>query len=73
MTRVISLSDDAYDNLRMLKEENESFSEVIRRITKDRKAEKLMDLAGCSKGSDVIPILKGIYKDRKKAKLRSFG
>ncbi len=34
MARVISISDDAYELLRSLKREGESFSEVIRRLAK---------------------------------------
>lgn len=33
MTKVISLSDDAYDLLKAMKTEGESFSEVVRRIS----------------------------------------
>lgn len=32
MTKVISLSDDAYESLKAMKNEGESFSEVVRRI-----------------------------------------
>lgn len=32
MTKVISLSDDAYESLKSMKNEGESFSEVVRRI-----------------------------------------
>ena len=32
-TKTVSLSDDAYERLRRLKKENESFSDVVRRIT----------------------------------------
>ena len=32
MTKVISISDDVYDMLKSLKRDNESFSEVIRRL-----------------------------------------
>jgi len=34
MAKVISISDDVYNLLKSLKRENESFSEVIRRLTK---------------------------------------
>lgn len=32
-TKTVSLSEDAYERLKRLKRENESFSDVIRRIT----------------------------------------
>ncbi|AKG92224.1 putative ACR [Geoglobus ahangari] len=34
MTKVISISDDVYDMLKSLKRDDESFSEVIRRLIK---------------------------------------
>lgn len=33
MTKTIGLSDDAYDRLAALKQEGESFSDVVRRLT----------------------------------------
>jgi len=32
-TKTVSLSDDAYERLKRLKKENESFSDVVRRVT----------------------------------------
>lgn len=32
-TKTVSLSEDAYERLRRLKKENESFSDVVRRVT----------------------------------------
>lgn len=33
-TKTISLSDDAYERLKAAKQENESFSDVVRRLTR---------------------------------------
>ncbi|MBD3283040.1 antitoxin [Candidatus Pacearchaeota archaeon] len=70
MTKVISLSDDAYNMLKDLKEEGESFSDVVRRIVK--KKQNLLDFAGCWKGDkeELDMIEKKIYEDRKKTKPR---
>ena len=46
MTRVISLSDDAYAKLADLKESGESFSKVVLRIAEKERKHKLSDLAG---------------------------
>ncbi len=42
-TKTITLSEDAYERLKALKEERESFSEVVRRVTKRR---SLLEFAG---------------------------
>lgn len=44
MAKNIALADDVYRNLKRLKRENESFSDVIRRLIKNRG--EIADLAG---------------------------
>ncbi|RQH00047.1 antitoxin VapB family protein [Natrarchaeobius oligotrophus] len=39
-TKTISLADDAYERLRAEKRENESFSDVVRRLTEGTSLEK---------------------------------
>lgn len=39
-TKTISLADDAYDRLRAEKRENESFSDVVRRLTEGASLEE---------------------------------
>ncbi len=72
MTKVISLSDSAYEGLKSLKKGNESFSEVVNRITTYTKRNSLLDLAGKWTGGkeELNKIEKMIYEDRKKFKLR---
>ena len=71
MTKNISVSDDAYDSLSRLKRENESFSDVIRRIGKKAQKEDIMKFAGLWEGDKEIErIFKQIDKDRHAAKLR---
>lgn len=42
-TRTISITEEAYERLKMLKEKNESFTDVVNRITGKR---SLLELAG---------------------------
>ncbi|MFH0876382.1 MAG: antitoxin VapB family protein [archaeon] len=70
MTKVISLSDDAYDMLKKLKEENESFSDVVRRITNEPAKKKLMSFAGMWKDDkEIKEIFDNIEKNRSKFKV----
>ncbi len=73
MTRVISLSDEAYGSLKSLKEEGESFSEVVNKLVAGKKKGSIMDFAGKWVGSreELDKIEKMIYEDRKKFKLRT--
>ena len=71
MTRVISLSDDAYDELKRLKHEGDSFSDVVRRIVKKERP-SLMKFAGKWKGTkeEIDTIFKDITEKRHKSKIR---
>ena len=46
MTKVISLSDEAYHDLKSLKGNNKSFSDIVRELAQKVKRKKLLDLAG---------------------------
>jgi len=72
MTRVISLSDEAYIELKKRKEENESFSDVVLRIVKHEKKKNLSKFFGAWSGpkEELDRIEKMIYEDRKKTKMR---
>lgn len=72
VTRVISLSDEAYGKLKAGKKEGESFSQVVNRLVISEKP-SIMDSAGRWVGSkeETDRIFKGIYEDRKKFKLRT--
>jgi len=73
MTKCITLSDDAYNDLRALKTDNESFSEVVRRLTTKKKREELLKLAGIWKDNPkMVKTMKDIYRNRKNLKLRNF-
>lgn len=72
MTKVISLSEAAYQEMKALKREGESFSDVAIRLAKKEKKRSLLDFFGKWPGSseELDKIKKMIEKDRKKFKLR---
>ena len=70
MTKVISLSDDAYEILKKQKIEGESFSQVIRRITK--KKVDFTSFAGTISEERAKKKKKNILRDRENFKSRDF-
>ena len=71
---MVSLSNEAYDKLKMLKGLR-SFSEVIVELVDTRKKKRnIMDFAGAFKDNaeEWKEIEKKIYEDRKKFKLRTY-
>ena len=71
MTKVISLSDEAYNDLKALKSKDESFSDIVRQLAQKAKQKKMMDLAGSWKGSgEIDSIFKNIFEERHKTKGR---
>jgi predicted CopG family antitoxin len=63
MTRVISISDEAYDKLRRIKNEK-SFSKVIVELVAE-KGDTLMQFVGALSTHEADTIKKEIYRDRK--------
>jgi len=71
MTRVISLSDEAYEELRKLKKDRESFSDVVIKITSKEK-KPLTDFFGkWPEPKELNRIEKELETERKKAKMRA--
>lgn len=64
MTRVVSLSDEAYEELSRLKEQM-SFSEIVIELVKERKKDALLALAGSWSKKDGEKIKRRIYEERK--------
>ena len=64
MTKVISISDEAYSELTKLKDSS-SFTEVIIKLTKEKKKDSIMKFAGAWKNIDTDAIKKAIIKERK--------
>ncbi len=70
-TKTISIREDVYDILASLKKENESFSDVIWKLTKKRKP-NLRDYFGVLKDSKaIIEIEEDVKKMRESARLRT--
>ncbi len=71
MVKVISLSNDAYEKLKVLKK-GKSFSETVIELSMGKKRKNIMDFAGAfsDNANEWDAIKKKIYEDRKKAKLR---
>ena len=71
MTKVISISEDAYEGLKDLKKTEESFSVVIRKLVANEKRKGLLGLAGSWKdNNEMLKIMDSVIKDRKNFKLR---
>ncbi len=70
-TKTISIREDVYDILASLKKENESFSDVIWKLTRKRKP-NLRDYFGVMKDSKTIKEIKDdCDKIRESARLRT--
>lgn len=71
MVKVISLSNEAYEKLKSLKN-GRSFSEVVVDLTENKNKKNIMEFAGAftDNKEEWDKIKKKIYSDRKKFKLR---
>ena len=72
MTKVISLSDEAYETLKELKRSGESFSDVVIRVASKEKKKSILEFAGTWKGNDIDEVFAQVLKDREKSKSRDF-
>jgi predicted CopG family antitoxin len=72
MTKVISLSDEAYHALKSMKNEGESFSEVVNRMTASSEKKDIMDFWGKWAGGkeELDKLERSVSESRKKFKLR---
>ena len=66
MTKVISLSNEAYQTLKDSKKPGESFSDVVLRIAKPKKKKSLLEFSGTWVGDDANKVLAEIMKDRER-------
>lgn len=71
MTKIVSLADDAYDYLKSLKNEDESFSEVVRRLAPKKDPRGLLKLAGCLKDESFYKAMDEILKERRTIKFKT--
>lgn len=64
MTKIISISDEAYEELKKLKD-GMSFTEIIMNITKEKKKCSLREFAGILSEEEGNKMLKKIKEERK--------
>ncbi len=70
MSKLVSLSDDAYYGLFRLKRQGESFSKVVMRLLQPRK-KSILDFAGAWADNDEMDrIFKEVARHRRTAKMR---
>jgi len=72
MTKVVSLSEDAYKALKRLKGKGESFSDVVVRITKNVGAKSILEYAGIWSGDDIDEVFKKILHEREATAAREY-
>ena len=70
MTKVISLSNEAYKTLKDSKKPGESFSDVVLRVLKPKKKKSLLEFSGKWVGDDADEVLAEIMKDRERSASR---
>ena len=70
MTKVISLSNKAYQTLKDSKKPGESFSDVVLRVVSEKKKKSLLEFAGTWKGDDIDEVFSQVLKDREQSKSR---
>ena len=70
MTKVISLSEKAYQTLKGMKKPGESFSDVVLRVAKEKKKKSLLDFSGTWVGDDADEVIAQIMKDREQSRSR---
>lgn len=68
MSITITLADDAYDRLKALKQEKESFSDVVRRITVRK---PLTSYAGLLTREEAAVVEKIVVKGRARSRARA--
>jgi predicted CopG family antitoxin len=70
MTKVISLSNEAYQTLKDSKKPGESFSDVVLRVVKTKKKKSLLEFSGKWAGNDIDEVFAQIKKDREQSTSR---
>jgi predicted CopG family antitoxin len=70
MTKVISLSEEAYKALKRLKRRGESFSDVVIKVTRNVEPGSLLELAGGWAGGDIDEVFRKISQERETAAAR---
>jgi len=73
MTKVISLSNEAYQTLKKLKNSGESFSDVVLRVVGDKKKKSILEFSGKWVGDDIDEVFLQVQKDREQSASRQTG
>jgi predicted CopG family antitoxin len=73
MTKVVSLSNEAYQTLKQLKKSGESFSDVVLRVAGERKKKSLLEFSGKWVGDDIDKVFLQVKKDREQSASRHTG
>lgn len=66
-TKNISLDEDAYNRLKKLKDDGESFSDVVKKVTDER---SLKEIAGIISNEEASEMKERIRKDREESRKR---
>ena len=72
MTKVISLSEKAYQTLKSMKKPGESFSDVVLRVSDKTQKRSILEFAGTWKGNDIDEVFSVVLKERERSKSREF-
>ena len=72
MTKVISISDEAYEKLAAIKDMNESFSKAVVRLVSKSNKKSILEFAGSWSGDtkEADKIFKRIAEDRFSTRIR---
>ncbi len=70
MTKVISLSNKAYETLKKQKKPGESFSDVVLRVVSEKKKKSLLEFSGEWAGDDIDAVFLQVKKDREQSASR---
>ena len=70
MTKVISLSNKAYQTLKDSKKPGESFSDVVLRVVNAKKKKSLLEFSGTWVGDDIDEVFAQLKKDREQSASR---
>jgi predicted CopG family antitoxin len=71
--RTVSLADDAYERLAAMRRPGESFSDVVRRLTRGRSLTELGGLLSKAEGEALAEALAQAKKERLERKRRRLG
>lgn len=72
-TKTISIKDEAYERLKRLKREGESFTDLVNRLTKKRSILELSELVGEEEAESLAAAIERGSEERRKARREEIG